>query len=64
MAAKLKTKRISITTMGAKKQAIDIFQTPLSSHYPLPLIVNLKYRENPAKYPSLAKIRQSIPQLI
>ncbi len=23
--------------MGAKIQAIDIFQTPLSSHYPLPL---------------------------
>jgi hypothetical protein len=26
-----------ITTMGAKIQAFDIFQTPLSSHYPLPL---------------------------
>jgi hypothetical protein len=37
MAAKLKTKRTSITTMGAKTQAFDIFQTPLSSHYPLPL---------------------------
>jgi len=37
MAAKLKTKRTSITTMGAKIQAFDIFQTPLSSHYPLPL---------------------------
>jgi hypothetical protein len=24
-------------TMGAKIQAFDIFQTPLSSHYPLPL---------------------------
>ncbi len=24
--------------MGAKIQAFDIFQTPLSSHYPLPLI--------------------------
>ncbi len=24
--------------MGAKNQAFDIFQTPLSSHYPLPLI--------------------------
>ncbi len=23
--------------MGAKNQAFDIFQTPLSSHYPLPL---------------------------
>jgi hypothetical protein len=23
--------------MGAKIQAFDIFQTPLSSHYPLPL---------------------------
>jgi hypothetical protein len=23
--------------MGAKTQAFDIFQTPLSSHYPLPL---------------------------
>jgi hypothetical protein len=28
MAAKLKTKRTSITTMGAKIQAFDIFQTP------------------------------------
>jgi hypothetical protein len=37
MAAKLKAKRTSITTMGAKIQAFDIFQTPLSSHYPLPL---------------------------
>jgi hypothetical protein len=37
MAAKLKTKRTSITTMGAKIQAFDIFQTPFSSHYPLPL---------------------------
>jgi hypothetical protein len=37
-AAKLKTKRTSITTMGVKIQAFDIFQTPLSSHYPLPLI--------------------------
>jgi hypothetical protein len=37
MAAKFKTKRTSITTMGAKIQAFDIFQTPLSSHYPLPL---------------------------
>ncbi len=24
--------------MGAKIQAFDIFQTPLSSHYPLPLM--------------------------
>ncbi len=37
MAAKSKTKRTSITTMGAEIQAFDIFQTPLSSHYPLPL---------------------------
>jgi hypothetical protein len=37
MAAKLKTKRTSITTMGAKIQAFDIFQTPLSSHYQLPV---------------------------
>jgi hypothetical protein len=36
MAAKLKTKRTSITTMGAKIQAFDIFQTPPISHYPLP----------------------------
>jgi hypothetical protein len=27
--------------MGAKIQAFDIFQTPLSSHYPLPLTFNL-----------------------
>jgi hypothetical protein len=37
MAAKLKTKRTSITTMGATIQAFDIFQTPLSSHWSLPL---------------------------
>jgi hypothetical protein len=37
MSAKLKTKRTSIITMGAKIQAFDIFQTHLSSHYPLPL---------------------------
>ncbi len=30
--------------MGAKIQAFDIFQTPLSSHYPLPL--NLKNRKS------------------
>jgi hypothetical protein len=36
----IKTKRTSITTMGAKIQAFDIFQTPLSSHYPLPLKEN------------------------
>ena len=28
--------------MGAKIQAFDIFQTPLSSHYPLPLNAVLK----------------------
>jgi hypothetical protein len=33
----IKIKMKSITTMGAKIQAFDIFQTPLSSHYPLPL---------------------------
>ncbi len=27
--------------MGANVQAFDIFQTPLSSHYPLPLIVKI-----------------------
>jgi hypothetical protein len=37
MAAKLKNKRTSITTMGAKAQAFDIFPTPLSSHWSLPL---------------------------
>ncbi len=29
--------------MGAKIQAFDIFQTPLSSHYPLPLSNLLSY---------------------
>jgi hypothetical protein len=29
--------------MGAKTQAFDIFQTPLSSHYPLPLNVNVPF---------------------
>jgi hypothetical protein len=35
MAAKLKTKRTSITTMRAKIQAFDFFQTPvvLITHY-------------------------------
>ena len=32
--------------MGAKIQAFDIFQTPLSSHYPLPLIGNLLSLKN------------------
>jgi hypothetical protein len=36
MAAKLKNKRTSITTMGAKIQAFDIFPTPLISHWSLP----------------------------
>jgi hypothetical protein len=49
MAAKLKTKRTSITTMGAKIQAIDIFQTPLSSHYPLPFFSNLGAKGNATK---------------
>jgi hypothetical protein len=35
-------KRTLITTMGAKIQAFDIFQIPLSSHYPLPLRDNIK----------------------
>ncbi len=42
----IKNKKTSITTMGAKIQAFDIFQTPLSFHYPLPLILtdfNVKY---------------------
>jgi hypothetical protein len=29
--------------MGAKIQAFDIFQTPLSSHYPLPLIIQFSF---------------------
>ncbi len=33
----IKNKKTSFTTMGAKIQAFDIFETPLSSHYPLPL---------------------------
>jgi hypothetical protein len=44
MAAELKTKRTSITTMGAKIQAFDFFLTPLSSHYPLPLNIE-RYRK-------------------
>ncbi len=39
----IKNKR-SITTMGVKIQAFDIFQTPLSSHYPLPLSTTLAFR--------------------
>jgi hypothetical protein len=34
MAANVREKRMSITTMGAKTQAFDIFPTPLISHYP------------------------------
>jgi hypothetical protein len=33
---------MSITTMGDKTQAFDFFQTPLSSHYPLPLSTEQK----------------------
>jgi hypothetical protein len=33
----IKNKKNIKTTMGAKIQAYDIFQTPLSSHYPLHL---------------------------
>ncbi len=29
--------------MGAKIQAFDIFQTPLSSHYPLPLKIQIGF---------------------
>jgi hypothetical protein len=36
MAGNFREKRTSITTMGAKTQAFDIFPTPLISHYPLP----------------------------
>ena len=32
---------MSITTMGDQTQAYDIFQTPLSSGYPLPLNLGL-----------------------
>ncbi len=32
---------MSITTMGDQTQAYDIFQTPLSSGYPLPLSMEL-----------------------
>jgi hypothetical protein len=55
MAAKLKTKRTSITTMGAKIQAFDIFQTPVSSHYPLPLMTM-------PSYASSQTVIQNIPQ--
>ncbi len=37
MAANFREERTSITTIGAKTQAFDIFSTPLISHYPLPL---------------------------
>jgi hypothetical protein len=42
MAAKLKKKGTSITTMGAKIQAFDIFQTPLSSQLKKKVNTNLK----------------------
>jgi hypothetical protein len=37
--------------MGAKIQAFDIFQTPLSSHYPLPLTSTLStvVRDTPTR---------------
>ncbi len=53
MAAKLKTKRTSITTMGSKIQAFDIFQTPLSSHYPLPFNANWQAATCLSNYQSL-----------
>jgi hypothetical protein len=34
---KFREKRTSITTMGAKTQAFDVFPAPFISHYPLPL---------------------------
>jgi hypothetical protein len=40
----IQNKKTSITTMGAKIQAFDIFLTPLSSHYPLPLNIE-RYRK-------------------
>jgi hypothetical protein len=36
--------------MGAKIQAFDIFQTPLSSQYPLPLSYTLQSSNNLMKY--------------
>jgi hypothetical protein len=41
MAANFREKSTSITTMGAKTQAFDIFPIPLISHYPLPLTLSL-----------------------
>jgi hypothetical protein len=43
MAANVREKRMSITTMGAKTQALDIFPTPLISHYPLHLRTSSTY---------------------
>jgi hypothetical protein len=58
MAAKLKTKRTSITTMGAKIQAFDIFRPPLNSHYPLPLNKALKLlqEEDNENSPAILKL--------
>jgi hypothetical protein len=39
MVENFREKRTSITTMGAKTQAFNIFPTPLISHYPLPIRV-------------------------
>jgi hypothetical protein len=43
--------------MGAKYQVFDIFQTPLSSHYPLPLKSDLDLDLDPHWFGSLDKIR-------
>ncbi len=45
--------------MGAKIQAFDIFQTPLSSHYPLPLIYTCRYwrGELPSRQPQRGAAR-------
>jgi hypothetical protein len=56
MAAKLKTKRTSITTMGAKIQAFDIFQTPLSSHYLLPLKVDINGKRGGVRKETIIQI--------
>ncbi len=32
--------------MGDKTEAFDIFQTPLSSHYPLPLMVQAEHKKD------------------
>ncbi len=49
--------------MGAKIQAFDIFQAPLSSHYPLPLM-QIKIKHSHVKIKNMSGLEQAICAII